>query len=97
MITFLLYCDMQTMKCTVSDIDKELGTFVNSFVRVNDSLCFFKYPKRFDGYFVPPSEWILEEHLDKFMDENSIVYIEEVGDRNYCNLPDDVISYVFEH
>ena len=94
MMAFLFYCDMSSVKCTVNDIDNELLTFAKSYLRVNDSLCIFKYPKRFDGHFVQPCEWIFEEHFAKFMDDNSIAYISEITDRCYFSPSDPVLEYL---
>lgn len=94
MLKFLLYCDLATMNCKASDIENELSKFASSFVKANDSLWFFKYPEGFDGSCLPKEEHLFLDYLEKFTDDNSIVYIEKVSDNYYFNLPDNICDFL---
>lgn len=94
MLKFLLYCDLSTMKCTVADIEKELSRFASSFVKVNNSLWFFKYPNSYDGSPLPKEEHLFLDYFDKFTHDDSIIYMEKISDNYYFNLPDDICGFL---
>ncbi len=94
MLTFLLYCDLSTMNCTSYDINVELKKISGSYVQVNDSLWFFKYPDSFDGNPLPKDEHLFYDHFEKFTNENSVIFIEVLRNDHYYNLPDEVSSFL---
>lgn len=94
MLTFLLYCDLSTMNCTSYDINVELEKISGSYVQVNDSLWFFKYPDGFDGNPLPKDEHLFYDHFEKFTNENSVIFIEFLRNDHYYNLPDEVSSFL---
>ena len=94
MLQFILYCDLRTMCCAADDINAELSSFAASYVQVNNSLWFFKYPESFDGNPLPKDEHLFYEHFEKFTDENSIIFLAILNDNHTYNLPDAVNRFL---
>jgi hypothetical protein len=82
------------MNCTSYDINVELKKISGSYVQVNDSLWFFKYPDSFDGNPLPKDEHLFYDHFEKFTNENSVIFIEVLRNDHYYNLPDEVSSFL---
>lgn len=96
MLTFLLYCDLPTMNCNVEDINQKLSSFASSYIQVNDSLWFFKYPNEFDGSFLPKEEHLFYEYFDNFVNADSIIFINRLSERHYYVLPKEVARFLDE-
>lgn len=94
MLNFLLYCDLSTMNCSASDINTELSDFANSYVQVNNSLWFFKYPDGFDGNPLPKDEHLFYDHFEKFTDEDSVIFLAILDKNHYYNLPENVVQFL---
>lgn len=89
MFKFILYCDLNTLRCTSEDINKELRAFSGKFLQVNTSLWIFTYPNEYQGYQITHEEHIFLEYFEKYTDTESIIVITEVSNtvRFFGELP----------
>lgn len=94
LLNFLLYCDIPTLNCTADDINLELSTFAKSYIQVNDSLWFFKYPDGFDGSFFSKEEHLFYDHFEKFAGKTGNVFIERLTNNDFYQLPDEVCDFL---
>lgn len=94
MKTFLLYCDLSTMNCTVDKINATLNSFTSSFIQVNDSLWFFKYDVESDFDPLPKEEHLFYDYFRQFTSENSTIFIDILHDKYYYQFPDAVCDFL---
>lgn len=94
METFLLYCDLSTMKCTVDDINNTLQGFSDCFIQVNNSLWFFRYDIKRDVNPLPKEENIFYKHFEKFTSKESIFFIEILSNKYFYEFPDTVHNWL---
>lgn len=87
MLKMMLSCDLNTMKCTADDIDREFSTFALSYLRVSDSIWVFTYPSGYKGSYLPENETIFYDHFEKFCDDESAIVITDLKESFY-NLPE---------
>ena len=94
-IKMMLCCDVNTMKCTPADIDRELSTFAISFLRVSDSIWLFKYPSGWQGSYERPEVHLFYDHFEKYTVEDSSIIMLELIDRTiYYNLPEAAHNFL---
>ena len=96
MLDFMLACDLSTLSCTATDIDKEVASFSSSYIRVSDSIWLFKYPSGYHGSFLTPEEYLFLDHFEKFTHDESIIAIIMLQDRHYYNLPEPAHRFLSE-
>ena len=88
MQTFLLSCDLSTMKCTVEDINAILTSFASDHIQVNTSLWFFKYDESKACSPLRKEEHLFCTYFEQLTNKDSIIFIEKLTDKHYYNLPD---------
>ena len=91
---FLLYCDLSTMHCNTTEINEVLNSFASSFQQVNGSLWFFKYDAAHDFNPLPKEEHLFYDHFEQFTDKNSIIFIEQLSDDYFYQLPDKIHDFL---
>ena len=96
-IKMMLCCDVNTMKCTPSDIDRELSTFAISYLRVSDSIWLFKYPSGWQGSYLRPEADLFHDHFERYTEDESSIILIELSDRMiYYNLPKSAHTFLTE-
>ncbi len=94
MLKLMLCCDVATMNCTAADIDRELSTFAPSHMRVSESIWLFSYPSGFRGSYFSVESTIFDDHFEKFCKDDSVIFVINLKERYYYNLPESALSFL---
>ena len=95
----VLYCDLTTMPCTASDVERELGKFATAMCRVSSNIWFFDarkgpYP---ENEFIGLHEYLLDNVLCNLILPDSEVMCFTLDRKSMFQLSDDAVRFFEEH
>ena len=93
MDNFLIYCKLDTLKCTAEDIDAKLEANTQGYMHVNDSLWLVKLESGYIGTYLRKDEFLLDVVLGEFLRPDSFIIIAPLN-QAYWELPPDVHSFL---
>lgn len=90
MLDLILYCDLSTMdNCTEDTINEILSKISVTYRQISNSLWYFKY-RKFDGSPLHKEENIVYDNFDKYLNENSILFLTKFTHHDcYYHIPSD--------
>lgn len=94
---YLLYCDLNTMHCPKSTLEKLISENSNSYLCVSEELWALDiWEQSFCWEFQDVPEYYIRSLLNKYLDENSKCFILEIN-RSHAdyNLPGEAIQFLF--
>ena len=95
---YLLYCDLSTMHCSKSTLEKLLSENSSSNLCISDNLWALDvWEHEFSWEFQGVTEYYICSLLDKYLDKNSRCFILEVNPSHvHYNLPDYAFEFLFD-
>jgi len=93
MDNFLIYCKLDTLKCTAEDIDARLETNAQGYMHVNDSLWLVKLESGYIGTYLRKEDYLMDVVLGEFVRPDSFIIIAPLN-QAYWELPPDVHSFL---
>jgi len=91
---FLIYCDLTTMECTEKQLEEKISGFFKEYCKASDCLWFGKCNPK-SSKTPEPCEQSFYAEIEEFASEESIIFIAEIGEKVFFNLPGDAFDFVF--
>lgn len=92
---FLIYCKIDTLNCTVNDINSKLETSTRGYIQINDSLWLVKLKSGYVGTYLHKDEYLMDILLRDYVTPQSFIIIAPLRDAHW-ELPQDVHQFLVD-
>lgn len=95
MDNFLIYCKLDTLKCTAEDIDARLEANTCGYIQVNNSLWLVKLKSGYIGTYLHKDEYLMDIVLRDYITPQSFIIIAPLAEAHW-ELPPDIHRFLVE-